>query len=58
MLIPRIDEKEVASVFTAPLEKFLKVRYGEDEGGIDPEKRDGVEWYTGSWVPWNGHKWK
>lgn len=58
-LAPRVDEKEVAKVFTVPLERFLGVRYGVDQArGVDPEVTDGVGWYQGSWVPWNGKKWK
>ncbi|KAL0639634.1 8-oxo-dGTP diphosphatase [Maublancomyces gigas] len=57
-LVPRLDPNEVQSVFAVPLERFLRVRYGADGERVDPESVDGVPWYTGSWVPWNGSKWK
>lgn len=45
-------------MFAVPLERFLRVRYGADVDRADPESVDGVPWYSGSWVPWNGTKWK
>ena len=47
-LIPRLEPKEVAAVFTAPLRKFLSDR---DERGRD--ERSGSKWYSGFWGPWH-----
>lgn len=44
VLIPRLDEREVAAVFTAPLEDFLKKK---GEGG-----------YEGVWVEFHGGRWR
>lgn len=58
-LIPKLDPKEVQSVFTVPLERFLTTRYGGGDGdGADPEKKDGVQWYRGAWLPTYGGRWK
>ncbi|CAG8936123.1 unnamed protein product [Penicillium salamii] len=45
-LIPTLDAREVAAVFTAPLLGFLKSRLGQDE------------WYRGSWSLWHNENWK
>ncbi|OQO00346.1 hypothetical protein B0A48_13693 [Cryoendolithus antarcticus] len=52
-LLPKLDAKEVAAVFTAPFHNFLRE---EDE---DPEQRkvEG-EWYKGSWHSWNEKAWR
>ncbi|KAL4923815.1 NUDIX hydrolase [Aspergillus undulatus] len=49
-LIPRLDAREVAAVFTAPFADFLRVRPGESGG-------DG-EWYRGVWTEWWGTQWR
>lgn len=40
-LVPRLQEREVAAVFTAPLEGFLRRRWGGGDGG---------GWYEGRWL--------
>lgn len=45
-LIPTLDAREVAAVFTAPLIGFLKSHLGPDE------------WYRGSWSLWHNENWK
>ncbi|KAJ5335300.1 hypothetical protein N7541_005126 [Penicillium brevicompactum] len=45
-LIPTLDAREVAAVFTAPLSGFLKSRLGSEE------------WYRGSWSLWHNENWK
>ncbi|KAJ5555629.1 hypothetical protein N7535_008063 [Penicillium sp. DV-2018c] len=46
-LIPILDAREVAAVFTAPLEGFLKSRL---------DGRD--DWYRGSWSYWHDSNWR
>jgi hypothetical protein len=52
-ILPKLDAKEVAAVFTAPFHNFLSEK---DE---DPAQReiDG-EWYKGSWHSWNDSAWR
>ncbi|KAL4870899.1 hypothetical protein BDV12DRAFT_184239 [Aspergillus spectabilis] len=48
-LIPRLDAREVAAVFTAPFRDFLRLEGGGgDEGG----------WYRGGWTEWYGTDWR
>ncbi|KAF6838470.1 NUDIX domain-containing protein [Colletotrichum musicola] len=58
-MIPRLDAKEVAAVFSAPFQNFLKAK--------DPEvQQDGKRgrplppghWYDGSWIQWKEHPWR
>jgi coenzyme A diphosphatase NUDT7 len=42
MLIPRVQEAEVESVFTVPVQKFLKRKWCDED------------WYKGNWFTWNG----
>ncbi|KAI5798865.1 NUDIX hydrolase domain-like protein [Geopyxis carbonaria] len=54
-LIPRLEEQEVASVFTVPLERFLSPRYLlMDRGGVARDEK----WYQGNWINWNGRRWR
>ncbi|KAL5001201.1 NUDIX hydrolase domain-like protein [Aspergillus recurvatus] len=46
-LIPRLDAREVAAVFTAPFRDFLKLRPSRDE-----------RWYRGVWNEWWGTQWR
>ncbi|KAL4765606.1 NUDIX hydrolase [Aspergillus foveolatus] len=46
-LIPRLDAREVAAVFTAPFHDFLKLKPAGDEG-----------WYRGVWNEWWGTQWR
>ncbi|KAL5339217.1 NUDIX hydrolase domain-like protein [Aspergillus crustosus] len=50
-LIPRLDAREVAAVFTAPFRDFLRVTGGGELG--DPR-----EWYQGGWTKWYGTDWR
>ena len=46
-LVPRLEPKEVAAIFSAPLPKFLSDR---DDMGRDANT--GSEWYKGCWRTW------
>ena len=48
-LIPTLDAREVAAVFTAPLVGFL-------QSNLDLQ--DGIEWYRGSWSLWHNENWR
>jgi len=52
-LLPKLDAKEVAAVFTAPFHNFLREK-DEDM------KQRGVEgdWYKGSWHSWHESAWR
>lgn len=51
-LTPKLDPREVSSVFTVPLERFLLAQHVE-EGATD-----GVPWYSGHWLNWKGKQFK
>lgn len=53
-LLPKLDAKEVAAVFTAPFLNFLR------EKDLDEEIRSTVpgEWYKGSWHSWHETAWR
>ncbi|RMJ22986.1 NUDIX domain-containing protein [Aspergillus sp. HF37] len=49
-LIPRLDAKEVAAVFTAPFRNLLSMR---DGAGGSPD-----DWYQGAWTEWHQSNWR
>ena len=53
-ILPKLDRREVAAVFTAPFYNFLR------EKDLDPEegRRAGGEWYKGSWHSWHESAWR
>ncbi|CRG88333.1 Peroxisomal coenzyme A diphosphatase 1, peroxisomal [Talaromyces islandicus] len=56
-LIPRLDAKEVAAVFTAPFHDFLKLKQrNEHEHGERGHAKD--DWYQGSWTYWHETDWR
>ncbi|KAK6505643.1 hypothetical protein TWF481_007534 [Arthrobotrys musiformis] len=72
-LIPRLDPKEVASVFTVPLRAFLESDYKNPEFEISPDEKVAEStvdidwgtvptgktgWYEGQWLEWYGIKWR
>jgi len=64
-LIPRLDAREVAAVFSAPFHNFLRARdedyasagAGEKEAGIEAAGFP-AEWYRGSWTDWHESRWR
>lgn len=54
-LIPRLDAREVAAVFSAPFYNFLKVNdLPPPPGQTLPEGH----WYDGSWLSWKDNPWR
>ncbi|KAL1303639.1 hypothetical protein AAFC00_006997 [Neodothiora populina] len=53
-LLPKLDAKEVAAVFTAPFANFLSAL------DLEPADRDGVPgtWYKGAWHSWHEEPWR
>ncbi|KAF7893041.1 uncharacterized protein EAF02_000579 [Botrytis sinoallii] len=57
-LMPRLDAREVAAVFSAPFHNFLRMEdevRKEDESLLPGKKSD---WYSGSWHEWHDTKWR
>jgi hypothetical protein len=52
-ILPKLDAKEVAAVFTAPFHNFLSEK-DEDHAQREVEG----EWYKGSWHSWNDSAWR
>ncbi|KAF2281257.1 uncharacterized protein EI97DRAFT_366935, partial [Westerdykella ornata] len=57
-MIPRLDPKEVAAVFTAPFHNFLKKNW--ESRGPGPLTKSGARhsWYRGSWQDWHESRWR
>ncbi|KAH9873785.1 hypothetical protein IAQ61_004412 [Plenodomus lingam] len=57
-LIPRLDPKEVAAVFTAPFHNFLCKKWEGD--GPGPVQKNGKpeKWYRGAWTDWHESRWR
>ncbi|EGZ77354.1 hypothetical protein NEUTE2DRAFT_78767 [Neurospora tetrasperma FGSC 2509] len=59
-LIPRLNAKEVAAVFSAPFHNFLRandeVPKSDDDGS--QEKSPPGKWYEGSWTNWYEERWR
>ena len=53
-ILPRLDAREVAAVFTAPFYNFLR------EKDVDPEVRSSTpgDWYKGTWHSWHESAWR
>lgn len=56
-LIPKLDAKEVAAVFSAPFHNFLKAA-DELLPGQDPKELPPGAWYEGSWTKWHNEPWR
>jgi coenzyme A diphosphatase NUDT7 len=55
-MMPRLDAKEVAAVFSAPFHNFLKPEDEIREGDKVPGKTS--DWYNGAWIDWHEGKWR
>lgn len=53
--MPRLQETEVASLFTVMLERFLHSTYPHRIPGTD--RFEEKEWHTGQLLDWNGRGW-
>ncbi|KIW19631.1 hypothetical protein PV08_00204 [Exophiala spinifera] len=54
-LLPRLDAREVAAVFTAPFRNFL---YHQDLPNQDNLPGDPDDWYEGAWTDWHQNQWR
>ncbi|RDA87310.1 hypothetical protein CP532_2623 [Ophiocordyceps camponoti-leonardi (nom. inval.)] len=54
-MIPRLDAREVAALFSAPLYNFLKV---EDLPPPPGQLLPPGHWYDGAWTSWKNHSWR
>ncbi|KAM5351744.1 hypothetical protein ACJ41O_004467 [Fusarium nematophilum] len=54
-MIPRLDAREVAAVFSAPFYNFLKKK---DLAPAPGEELPDGYWYDGSWLTWKHHPWR
>jgi hypothetical protein len=52
-ILPRLDAKEVAALFTAPFHNFLR----EKDEDLAQREVEG-EWYKGSWHSWHESAWR
>jgi len=55
-MMPRLDAKEVAAVFSAPFHNFLRAADEEREGETIPGKKS--DWYRGDWSEWHESRWR
>ncbi|KAG8666020.1 8-oxo-dGTP diphosphatase [Fusarium poae] len=51
-MIPRLDAREVAAVFSAPFYNFLQAN------DLPPAPGESRQWYDGFWHSWKDHKWR
>ncbi|KAK2065923.1 hypothetical protein LY76DRAFT_475255, partial [Colletotrichum caudatum] len=58
-MIPRLDAKEVAAVFSAPFQNFLRARDAEPHNNSSSSRAlPPGHWYDGSWIQWKDHPWR
>ncbi|KAK4156882.1 NUDIX hydrolase domain-like protein [Chaetomidium leptoderma] len=59
-LIPRLDAKEVAAVFSAPFHNFLKTTDELPPSPSSPStaKLPPGNWYEGTWTTWHDSQWR
>ena len=65
ILIPRLDAKEVAAVFSAPFHSFLRTSLPDSTGQEDISGTKTIDfpqpsrpWYAGSWMTWYSTDWR
>ncbi|KAK5074992.1 8-oxo-dGTP diphosphatase [Lithohypha guttulata] len=54
-LLPRLDAREVAAVFSLPLKNLLYKQDLPNEPNLPGKPSD---WYRGSWTDWHQHRWR
>ncbi|KIV84682.1 hypothetical protein PV11_00451 [Exophiala sideris] len=54
-LLPRLDAREVAAVFSAPFKNFLYHEDLPDQPDLPGEPSD---WYKGAWTDWHENQWR
>lgn len=52
-LVPKLDAREVAAVFSAPFHGFLSRKCART---ISPMVQE--QWYNGNWTEWHGRRWR
>ncbi|KAF2442271.1 hypothetical protein P171DRAFT_523119 [Karstenula rhodostoma CBS 690.94] len=57
-MIPRLDPKEVAAVFTAPFAQFLQKEWTRQEPGPMNSAGKKHSWYRGTWTDWHESRWR
>lgn len=63
-LIPRLDAKEVAAVFSAPFHNFLRASdeappaSSQSDSHSKPLAYPPGKWYEGTWTNWHDHPWR
>ncbi|OHE98953.1 NUDIX domain-containing protein [Colletotrichum orchidophilum] len=56
-MIPRLDAKEVAAVFSAPFQNFLRAKDADIPSSSSKVLPPG-HWYDGNWIQWKDHPWR
>ena len=54
-LLPRLDAKEVAAVFSAPFKNFLQAEDDPSQKNLPGKPSD---WYQGTWTNWHQSRWR
>jgi hypothetical protein len=55
LMIPRLNAREVAAVFSAPFSNFLKAT---DNPPVDGTTLPEGHWYDGTWIHWQDEPWR
>lgn len=57
-LLPRLDAREVAALFSAPFRNFLSLTDLPSEVGTGKIPGKPTDWYRGSWTDWHQLRWR